>query len=236
MTSLRDLVANHFNSDDDDASLHLIFTHVFRTVMSGQKASPDVSFHSVVCNLYRLYTWDEWEAARTYLHLLTGNLIDEDHDEHAHFIMLNGEEIVLSKDSILETCEKLGGILKDIGVDEEEEEDDSEDTDYDGTDDDGTDDDASFDRYFVHNEPHKRLTGDVSDDDLSDDVEYLRTISGVGSASLPTVAASTHLDEGVGGALCASYDDGDHGHIRSDSAMNCYEDDHGHLRDHSPDL
>jgi hypothetical protein len=136
MAQTRNLVANWLNAEkyegDENAALHLLFTYLVNN-----RASSQCSFDQVVVNLYRLFVWDGWNPARTYLFMMTGVLCDPECDAEL-FLRKNGSALVCEQRTILQQCMDVGGILTNVSYtpNDEDDESDEEDTDYDDDDDD----------------------------------------------------------------------------------------------------
>lgn len=134
MAHTRNLVANWLNAanydGDQNVALHLLFTYLVNN-----RASSQCSFDQVVVNLYRLFVWDGWEPARTYLFLMTGILCDLDCDAEL-FLRKNGSSLVCEQKTILQQCVDVGGILTTVSYtpDNDDDESDEEETDYDDDD------------------------------------------------------------------------------------------------------
>jgi hypothetical protein len=131
MLDLTKLIANFYTSSDPDSALNLIFSYL----VDHRDAIP---FEHVVANLYRLYTWDQWEPAQMYLYILTGTMCEyNDDDEEGEAIFFSPttmKELAFSTSTILERCSFYNGPLLGLHYDEDydrEDEDDSETTDYD---------------------------------------------------------------------------------------------------------
>ena len=124
MVTVMKLIANYYNTDDEDASLHMIFCALLTETNS-------FTTQCVIANLYRLLVIEKWEPARTYLFMLTGTRVDKNNENTVFFIdPIDGHVTEYNSKSILQICYEIGGPLSQLEYNDSHSDDD-ESTEYD---------------------------------------------------------------------------------------------------------
>ena len=167
-----------------DAMLHLIF----RKLTAARRQTEQL--FAITLTLYRLYFQCGWDAARTYLFVLTGVLIDDDSPAMVVRSPAGGDDVLLDPRTIVGLCEQAcGSSFNALHFDADDEEDsqmsgsdfgeDSATASY--ADDDNCDDDNCDDDNCDN--------GDDDDDDSASDV-----CEGLSPAELAAIEAA--LEDG----------------------------------------